>query len=181
MNKGKNQRDRRKLREKRRSTGKCVCVCVLTGSVNYTFFVCLGVVHLASTESTGGSTTGDDEESSDATAAAAANPSIPGSIMCAETKRNTQLNESGSGIVGYNNNNNLNLLQERLQANGSGGINKLNGGSGLGINKSNTNGGLLTNYCLSEEEEDSGEDFHSRTGLHHHHRHLNGSLKLPGR
>ena len=38
-------RDRRKLREKRRSTG---------------------VVHLASTESTGGSTTGDDEESSDA-------------------------------------------------------------------------------------------------------------------
>lgn len=39
------QRDRRKLREKRRSTG---------------------VVHLASTESTGGSTTGDDEESSDA-------------------------------------------------------------------------------------------------------------------
>merc|ERR1712106_511282 len=44
-NRGKQQKDRRKLREKRRSTG---------------------VVHLASTESTGGSTTGDDEESSDA-------------------------------------------------------------------------------------------------------------------
>ncbi|XP_059086675.1 protein hunchback-like [Tigriopus californicus] len=43
--KGKPARDRRKLREKRRSTG---------------------VVHLASTESAGGSTTGDDEESSDA-------------------------------------------------------------------------------------------------------------------
>ena len=43
--KGKPQRDRRKLREKRRSSG---------------------VVHLASTESTGGSTTGDDEGSSDA-------------------------------------------------------------------------------------------------------------------
>ena len=42
---GKPQRDRRKLREKRRSSG---------------------VVHLASTESTGGSTTGDDEGSSDA-------------------------------------------------------------------------------------------------------------------
>lgn len=55
-------RDRRKLREKRRSTG---------------------VVHLASTESTGGSTTGDDEESSDA---------VQG--VCAETKRNTQHNES---------------------------------------------------------------------------------------
>ena len=42
---GKPQRDRRKLREKRRSSG---------------------VVHLASTESTGGSTTGDDEGSSGA-------------------------------------------------------------------------------------------------------------------
>jgi len=56
--KGKQQRDRRKLREKRRSTG---------------------VVHLASTESTGGSTTGEEEMLED---------------MCIETKRNTQQNES---------------------------------------------------------------------------------------
>merc|ERR1719341_2527555 len=56
--KGKQQRDRRKLREKRRSTG---------------------VVHLASTESTGGSTTGEEEMLED---------------MCTETKRNTQQNES---------------------------------------------------------------------------------------
>ena len=62
-NKGKQQRERRKLREKRRSTG---------------------VVHLASTESTGGTTTGDDEESSDA---GVINVSV-------ETKRNTQQNES---------------------------------------------------------------------------------------
>jgi hypothetical protein len=60
-------RDRRKLREKRRSTG---------------------VVHLASTESTGGSTTGDDEESSDAAVQGA------GVAVCAETKRNTQHNEA---------------------------------------------------------------------------------------
>jgi len=58
-NKGKNQRDRRKLREKRRSTG---------------------VVHLASTESTGGSTSGEEEEFTE--------------IMGGETKRNTLHNES---------------------------------------------------------------------------------------
>jgi len=57
-NKGKQQRDRRKLREKRRSTG---------------------VVHLASTESTGGSTTEGEEVSED---------------ICSETRRNTQQNES---------------------------------------------------------------------------------------
>lgn len=61
--KGKPARDRRKLREKRRSTG---------------------VVHLASTESAGGSTTGDDEESSDALVVGGvcpevkAQPSAPG-------------------------------------------------------------------------------------------------------
>jgi len=62
-NKGKQQRDRRKLREKRRSTG---------------------VVHLASTESTGGSTTGDDELDNG------------GDILglCSETRRNTQQNET---------------------------------------------------------------------------------------
>jgi len=65
-NKGKQQRDRRKLREKRRSTG---------------------VVHLASTESTGGSTTGDDEESSDQ------QPSNVDRVLL-ETKRNTHQNES---------------------------------------------------------------------------------------
>jgi hypothetical protein len=59
-NKGKQQRDRRKLREKWRSTG---------------------VVHLASTESTGGSTSGEDEESA-------------GEIIGIETKRNTQQNET---------------------------------------------------------------------------------------
>jgi len=59
FNKGKQQRDRRKLREKRRSTG---------------------VVHLASTESTGGSTSGEDEESAE--------------ILGVETKRNTLHNES---------------------------------------------------------------------------------------
>lgn len=64
-NKGKQQRDRRKLREKRRSTG---------------------VVHLASTESTGGSTTGDDEESSDQ------QPAVDRVLL--ETKRNTHQNES---------------------------------------------------------------------------------------
>jgi len=57
-NKGKQQRDRRKLREKRRSTG---------------------VVHLASTESTGGSTTEGEEVVED---------------LCSETKRNTAQNES---------------------------------------------------------------------------------------
>ncbi|XP_046420115.1 PRKC apoptosis WT1 regulator protein isoform X2 [Neodiprion pinetum] len=57
INKGKQQRDRRKLREKRRSTG---------------------VVHLPSTESTGGSTGEDEEE-------------IGGT--CPETKQNTHHNE----------------------------------------------------------------------------------------
>ncbi|XP_066999179.1 PRKC apoptosis WT1 regulator protein isoform X2 [Anabrus simplex] len=58
MNKGKQQqRDRRKLREKRRSTG---------------------VVHLPSTESTGGSTGEDEDEAQ---------------CMTAETRRNTQHNE----------------------------------------------------------------------------------------
>ena len=58
--KGKQQRDRRKLREKRRSTG---------------------VVHLASTESTGGSTSGEEELSEADT-------------VGTETKRNTAQNES---------------------------------------------------------------------------------------
>ena len=58
--KGKQQRDRRKLREKRRSTG---------------------VVHLASTESTGGSTSGEEELSEC-------------DVDRAETKRNTAQNES---------------------------------------------------------------------------------------
>ncbi|XP_076357147.1 PRKC apoptosis WT1 regulator protein-like [Tachypleus tridentatus] len=58
VNKGKAQRERRKLREKRRSTG---------------------VVHLPSTESTGGSTGEDEGELQ---------------VMSAETKRNTALNES---------------------------------------------------------------------------------------
>lgn len=57
INKGKQQRDRRKLREKRRSTG---------------------VVHLPSTESTGGSTGEDEEELGGA---------------CLETKHNTHHNE----------------------------------------------------------------------------------------
>lgn len=68
-NKGKQQRDRRKLREKRRSTG---------------------VVHLASTESTGGSTTGDEEE-----------VEVPNQqqqqqsvSVTLETRKNTQQNES---------------------------------------------------------------------------------------
>ena len=63
--KGKQQRDRRKLREKRRSTG---------------------VVHLASTESTGGSTSGEEELSE--------------CDVGNETKRNTAQNESiGEGHV----------------------------------------------------------------------------------
>merc|ERR1712110_879413 len=62
-NRGKQQKDRRKLREKRRSTG---------------------VVHLASTESTGGSTTGDDEESSDAAVQSTAVDKV-----LLETRRNT--------------------------------------------------------------------------------------------
>ena len=57
--KGKQQRDRRKLREKRRSTG---------------------VVHLASTESTGGTTSGEEELSE--------------CDVGSETKRNTQQNET---------------------------------------------------------------------------------------
>jgi len=61
--KGKQQRDRRKLREKRRSTG---------------------VVHLASTESTGGSTSGEELSECD---------------VGIETKRNTQQNET----IGDNN------------------------------------------------------------------------------
>jgi len=67
-NRGKQQKDRRKLREKRRSTG---------------------VVHLASTESTGGSTTGDDEESSDAAVQSTAVDKV-----LLETRRNTYQNES---------------------------------------------------------------------------------------
>lgn len=51
-----------------------------------TFF--LGVVHLASTESTGGSTTGDDEESSDQR-----EPSTVDKVLL-ETRRNTYQNES---------------------------------------------------------------------------------------
>ena len=53
----KQQRDRRKLREKRRNTG---------------------VIHLASTESTGGSTTGEEDMKED---------------MSSETKKNTEQNE----------------------------------------------------------------------------------------
>merc|ERR1712083_1085133 len=68
-NRGKQQKDRRKLREKRRSTG---------------------VVHLASTESTGGSTTGDDEESSDA--AQGQGGAVDKVLL--ETRRNTYQNES---------------------------------------------------------------------------------------
>ena len=49
-------------------------------------FFFLGVVHLASTESTGGSTTGDDEESSDQ------QPSLDRVLL--ETRRNTHQNES---------------------------------------------------------------------------------------
>ena len=63
--KGKQQRDRRKLREKRRSTG---------------------VVHLASTESTGGSTSGEEEMSE--------------CDVGTETKRNTQQNETIAGAAG---------------------------------------------------------------------------------
>merc|ERR1719206_803148 len=71
--KGKQQRDRRKLREKRRSTG---------------------VVHLASTESTGGSTTGDDEGTAD-TAGEAPQERAPSALpLTLETRRNTQQNES---------------------------------------------------------------------------------------
>lgn len=80
VNKGKQQRDRRKLREKRRSTG---------------------VVHLASTESTGGSTTGDDEESSDAAGAFNASnitASVGGITLTAETRKNTLQNESISAL-----------------------------------------------------------------------------------
>ena len=51
----------------------------------YSYFA--GVVHLASTESTGGSTTGDDEESSDQ-----AQPSLDRVLL--ETRRNTHQNES---------------------------------------------------------------------------------------
>merc|ERR1711962_1972635 len=69
-NKGKQQRDRRKLREKRRSTG---------------------VVHLASAESTGGSATGDDEESSDA-AQGQGGAAVDKVLL--ETRRNTYQNES---------------------------------------------------------------------------------------
>ncbi|XP_071443252.1 uncharacterized protein [Hetaerina americana] len=66
LNKGKQQRDRRKLREKRRSTG---------------------VVHLPSTESTGGST-GEDEDEGGATGGV-----IPQCPLAAETRRNTHHNE----------------------------------------------------------------------------------------
>lgn len=68
-NKGKQHRDRRKLREKRRSTG---------------------VVHLISTESTGGSTSdGEGEESPDGL----------GTIPMDNTKRNTFLNEQDGGQI----------------------------------------------------------------------------------
>ena len=50
----------------------------------------LGVVHLASTESTGGSTTGDDEESSDA--AQGQGGAVDKVLL--ETRRNTYQNES---------------------------------------------------------------------------------------
>ena len=74
-NKGKQQRDRRKLREKRRSTG---------------------VVHLASTESTGGSTTGDDEGSTADAAGDSPQERAPSAALplTLETRRNTQQNES---------------------------------------------------------------------------------------
>ena len=54
--------------------------------INVHIFYFLGVVHLASTESTGGSTTGDDEESSDQ------QPSLDRVLL--ETRRNTHQNES---------------------------------------------------------------------------------------
>jgi hypothetical protein len=54
----------------------------------FSFFLS-GVVHLASTESTGGSTTGDDEESSDAAVQSTAVDKV-----LLETRRNTYQNES---------------------------------------------------------------------------------------
>ena len=73
VNKGKQQRDRRKLREKRRSTG---------------------VVHLASTESTGGSTTGDDEGVNSDVVQPVPSSSLVSCSLSSETRRNTQQNES---------------------------------------------------------------------------------------
>lgn len=74
-NKGKQHRDRRKLREKRRSTG---------------------VVHLISTESTGGSTSdGEDEESSEPIERERGGGIVSSSApLSYDTKRNTLLNES---------------------------------------------------------------------------------------
>ena len=56
---------------------------------NKYFLFFSGVVHLASTESTGGSTTGDDEESSDAAVQSTAVDKV-----LLETRRNTYQNES---------------------------------------------------------------------------------------
>ena len=62
--------------------------------IQFFFLFCLnflGVVHLASTESTGGSTTGDDEESSDA-AQGQGGAAVDKVLL--ETRRNTYQNES---------------------------------------------------------------------------------------
>ena len=56
---------------------------------SFCYFFFSGVVHLASTESTGGSTTGDDEESSDAAVQSTAVDKV-----LLETRRNTYQNES---------------------------------------------------------------------------------------
>lgn len=64
---------------------KIIIIKKLVKSRYYSYFA--GVVHLASTESTGGSTTGDDEESSDQ-----AQPSLDRVLL--ETRRNTHQNES---------------------------------------------------------------------------------------
>ncbi len=86
INKGKQQRDRRKLREKRRSTG--VVHLASTGT-----FLALDLTWIIETfglviESTGGSTTGDDEESSDAGAINAAAAMASNSLIF-ETRKNT--------------------------------------------------------------------------------------------
>jgi len=122
--KGKQQRDRRKLREKRRSTG---------------------VVHLASTESTGGTTSGEEELSEC-------------DLLGTETKRNTQQNETigDSSLV-------LGELEPGLE----GGERKNSGRSTAGTSHSHNRPRMRTKNVARSEDMEADDELGDKTDNDH--------------
>jgi len=123
--KGKQQRDRRKLREKRRSTG---------------------VVHLASTESTGGSTSGEEEMSE--------------CDVGNETKRNTAQNESiGEGNVSVD----VDTCQDSRDA----GSERKNSGRGPHNSNSHNRARLRSKNAARSEDMEADDELGDKTDNDH--------------